>query len=72
VGGDEWEIATQETPRTFLEIDEAGEARLKSWTDEYVFDLDELWADGAAVAFRATGIDGAKRLDSRKLTGPPD
>jgi hypothetical protein len=72
MGDDEWEIATQETPRTFLEIDEAGEARLKSWGDEYVFDIEELWLDGDAVAFRAAGIDGAKRVDARKLKDRPE
>ncbi|QPV62631.1 hypothetical protein I7X12_18175 [Halosimplex litoreum] len=56
----------------FLEIDETGEARLKSWTDEYVFDLEALWTDGDAVAFRAAGVDGAKRLDARKLTERPE
>ncbi|WP_459194172.1 hypothetical protein [Halosimplex sp. J119] len=72
LGDDEWEIATQETPRTFLELDERGEARLKTWTDEYTFDVGELWLDGSAFVFRAAGIDGAKRLDARKLAERPE
>ncbi|WP_415382149.1 hypothetical protein [Halosimplex sp. TS25] len=72
LGDDEWEIETQETPRTFLEIDGKGQARLKTWTEEYVFDVEELWLDGRSFVFRAAAIDGAKRLDTRKLTEPPE
>ncbi|WP_123534586.1 hypothetical protein [Halosimplex salinum] len=72
MGDDEWEIATQETPETFVEIDDAGEVRFKSWDDEFVLDVEELWLDGDAFVFRAAEFDGAKRLDARKLKTRPE
>jgi hypothetical protein len=42
VGDDEWEIRTQKTPRTFIEIDSEGEARIRSWDSERVLDVHEL------------------------------
>ena len=42
MGDEEWEIATRETPRTFLETDDAGEIRIESWNEEYVLDVEEL------------------------------
>jgi len=72
MGDDEWEIAAQKTPRTFLEIDSAGEARLKGWSEEHVLDIEELWHDGAALVFRAAELDGTKRLRVEKLTSRPE
>jgi len=72
MGDDEWEIETQETPRTFLEIDERGEARLKTWTDEYVFEIQELKLDGSAFVFHAADLDSAKKLDAQKLMTEPE
>ncbi|MFB6139769.1 MAG: hypothetical protein ABEJ26_04970 [Halosimplex sp.] len=72
MGDDEWEIAARETPRTFLEIDERGEARLESWTGEYVLDLEELRIDGTAFVFRAAEFEGTKRFDAAKLADRPE
>ena len=70
MGDEEWEIATRETPWTFLETDDAGEIRIESWNEEYVLDLEGLTPDGDAFVFRATQFDGTKRLDARKLILP--
>jgi len=72
MGDEEWDISTGKTPRMFLEIDDAGEARLKSWSSERVLDIEELWLDGEALVFDADGLDGAKRLDTRTLRERPD
>ena len=69
---EEWEIATRETPRTFLKIDDAGATRVKSWDEEYVLGVEELTLDGGAFVFRAAQFDGTKRLDARKLKARPD
>lgn len=67
-GDDEWEIETQKTPRTFIEIDSAGVARIKSWESEHVVDLTELWYDGSALVFEAEETSAPKRLDTGQLT----
>ena len=67
VGDDEWEIETQKTPRTFVEIDSKGRARIKSWESEHVVDVGELWHDGPGLVFETAETDSAKRLDARKL-----
>ena len=72
LGGEKWEIETGRTPRTFLEIDSEGEARLKSWSSERILDIEELLVDGDALVFDATEFDGRKRLDAAKLTSRPE
>lgn len=66
MGDSTWELGGNETPRTFVEIDEAGLARMKSWENEVVLDLRELWIDGPALRMR-TANRGKKSLDTRKL-----
>lgn len=66
-GDDEWEIETQRTPRTFVEIDSAGQARIRSWESEHLVDLTELWYDGATLVFEAVETSSARRLDADKL-----
>ncbi|MFB6183250.1 MAG: hypothetical protein ABEI96_01730 [Haloarculaceae archaeon] len=67
IGDDTWEISTQKTPRTFLEIDSEGLMRVKSWQSEYVIDVEELWYDGPSLLFKSPEFDGTRRLDVRKL-----
>ncbi|MFB6087420.1 MAG: hypothetical protein ABEJ85_02770 [Haloarculaceae archaeon] len=67
MGEDEWEIETQKTPRTFVEIDEHGVMRVKSWDTEHILDIEELWLEDTSMVFRAAEVDGTKRLDARKL-----
>jgi hypothetical protein len=67
VGDDEWEIETQKTPRTFVEIDSLGESRVKSWDSEHVLDIEELWYDGSALVFEAAETTGPMQLDAAKL-----
>lgn len=64
--GSTWEIGGNETPRTFVEIDETGMARLRSWNGEAVVDVRELWLDGPVMRIK-TADHGQKRLDTRKL-----
>jgi hypothetical protein len=72
LGDEQWQIETGETPRTFLEIDSEGEARLKSWSSERILDIEELQVDGDALVFDAAEFDGRKRLDAAKLTARPE
>lgn len=66
MGDSSWDLGGNETPRTFVEIDEAGFARLKSWESEAILDLRELWIDGPVLKMK-TGEKGNKTLDTRKL-----
>jgi hypothetical protein len=67
IDGDEWDIETQRTPRTFLEIDSEGFVRIKGWESEHVLDVTDLRHEGSALVFAAAEIDGTYRLDARKL-----
>lgn len=67
VDGDQWEITTQRTPATFVEIDSDGVARVATGDGERVLDLQELWTDGATLCFRADGFESAKRLPIDRL-----
>lgn len=72
VGDDEWDIQTQETPRTFLEVDSEGLARVSGWDTEAVLDVYELRVDGPSLVVEAVELSGTKRLDARKLRSEPD
>jgi len=66
LNGEEWTMGQKETPRTFLEIDDAGIARLKGWNTETTFDVVECWFDGPSMKFK-TRNEGNKKVDGRKL-----
>jgi len=66
LGGNEWQMGGQRTPRTFIEVDSRGEGRIKSWSSEVVVDFRELWLDGPAVRMK-TSEHGTKAIDARKL-----
>ena len=66
MGDSTWELGGVETPRTFVEIDETGMARMKSWEHEAVLDIRELWIDGPILRMK-TANHGAKALDTRTL-----
>jgi len=64
--GEQWTMGEKRTPRTFVEIDDAGVARLKGWQKEMTFDVLECWLDGTAMLFK-TSDQGNKKVDGRKL-----
>lgn len=66
MGDTSWELGGNETPRTFVEIDDVGMARLKSWDHETVLDLREMWIGGPVMHVK-TANSGKKALDTRKL-----
>lgn len=70
-GEEEWEMAGQERPRTFIEIDEEGVARLKGWRNEMLCDVAEMRFDGPTLFVRTTE-DETKRVDARKLAEKPE
>ena len=71
LGETSWTMGSNEVPRTFLEIDEEGMARLRGWTSEAILDVDELVLEGTTFKLRTS--DGeTKSLDVRKLANRPD
>jgi hypothetical protein len=56
VGEETWSLAPQSTPRTFLEIDEAGAARVQGWEKSMCYNIVELIVDGPSVVYRT--VDG--------------
>lgn len=70
-GDQEWELASQKTPRTFVEIDEAGYARIKDWQTESVHNVVELRYDGPKLKLK-TAADETRVIDGRKLASKPE
>jgi hypothetical protein len=69
-GDEEWEIASQETPQTFVEIDEKGLARLEGWETETLCDIREMQFDGPVL--HITTADGESlRVDGQDLADAP-
>jgi len=66
--GEEWSIGTEKMPRTFVELDEEGVARVQGWSTERIVDVAELWHDGRELLFRATDGDSTLRVDTAELT----
>lgn len=66
MGDRTWEMGGGETPRTFVEIDDAGEAKVRSWKFEAVVDVWELWIEGPVMRM-VTADHGQRDLDTRNL-----
>lgn len=66
-GEEEWELAGQETPRTFIEIDEEGVARVEGWESEFLCEIAEMYFDGPSLCIK-TADGETKRIDGRDLT----
>jgi len=63
---EEWSLGDQKTPRTFVEIDFEGMARVKGWEFETVLNVREVRHEGPELLIRT--VDGEqKRLDGRKF-----
>lgn len=71
LGDEEWSFGQQRTPRTFIEIDEKGLARIRDWDDERVVDLRVLRHEGP-VLFGERADGNNERLDARRLSQRPD
>jgi len=67
MGDQEWEITTQKTPRTFVEIDEEGVMRIQGWSIERILDVEQLWYDGSELVVKTSGKDNDLRIDARDL-----
>ena len=67
---EEWELGHQRTPRTFVEIDSKGVARVKGWQFETVLDITEMRHKGPELLIKTS--DGSKkRLNGRKFVKQP-
>jgi len=70
LGDEEWSMGAQQTPRTFIEIDDAGMARIKGWTVEATLDVVEMRHKGADLLIESA--DGEKkRLNAHKFVSDP-
>jgi hypothetical protein len=70
MGDEQWSLGTQTTPRTFIEIDEKAEARVKGWSFETLFDVVEMRHKGPELLIRTASGD-RKRLNGRKFLTDP-
>ena len=66
LGDRSWTMSERDAPRTFVEVDEAGDVRVRGWDHESVLDVRELWFDGPVLKLR-TVERGTVALDTRKL-----
>ena len=69
-GGEEWSLGDQQTPRTFIEIDEGGQARVKGWSFETILDVVEMRHKGPELLIR-TADGERKRLNGRTFVERP-
>lgn len=66
--GEEWDIAADRVPQTFIEIDEEGMMRVQGWSTERILDVEEFWHEGVELVVVAHDEDSRLRLDARDLT----
>lgn len=70
LGDEEWSMGSRKTPRTFIEVDEAGLARLKGWTFETILDLVMMRHEGPDLLVESA--DGEKkRLNAETFVTHP-
>jgi hypothetical protein len=68
--GESWSMGTVKKPRTFVEIDEAGVIRLRSWSHKNIYDAEEFFID--STVFKLKTANGEKKaIDTRKLANRP-
>lgn len=70
LGDEEWTLGQQETPRTFIEVDGKGIARVRGWTSEAILNVVQMRHDGPALLIE-TADGGRKRLDGREFATHP-
>lgn len=70
LGDEEWSMGRQRTPRTFVEIDEEGIARVKGWKFETVLDVGMMRHKGPELLVE-TAEGEKKRLNGRKFVKHP-
>lgn len=70
LGDEEWSLGSQKTPRTFIEIDDTGSARVKGWEFETVVGIREMRHKGPELLIN-TENNGSKRLNGRKYVEHP-
>lgn len=67
MGDEEWTVQAEETPRTFVEIDESGAMRIQGWSVERIVDVEELWYDGSQLVVKPDGEDRKLTIDATDL-----
>ncbi len=67
MGEREWTLGGTEVPAGFLEIDDRGAARVRTWETDRVVELESLRIDGPRLVLEAGAFEGEKRLDGREL-----
>lgn len=70
LGDEEWTLGQQKTPRTFVEIDAMGIARVRGWTSEAVLNVVQMRHDGPVLLVETAGEE-RKRIDGRELATHP-
>lgn len=69
-GDESWEFGKQKTPRTFIEVDEEGVARVKGWRFERLLDITMMRHKGPELLIE-TASGERKRLNGRKFLTHP-
>lgn len=70
-GDEEWDFADQKTPRTFIEVDEEGIARIKEWETEDVHEVRMMKFKGPNLLVKTN--DGTEIvLEGKKLRTEPE
>jgi hypothetical protein len=70
-GDEEWDLGSQKTPRTFIEVDGEGYARIKDWGNEDVYNVRTMKYRGPNLLVRTSGGEEI-RLEGKKLKTEPE
>jgi len=70
MGDREWSMGSQRTPRTFVEIDEAGMARIQGWNFDAVLDVVMMRHKGPELLVETAAGD-KKRINARRFVQHP-
>jgi hypothetical protein len=66
-----WQPGDGQTPRTFIEIDSEGVARIQGWEKQTIVDITALLQQGSRLLVR-TADDETMPIDARALAEPPE
>jgi len=66
-----WQPGEGEAPRTFIEIDSEGVARVQGWDNQAIVDITALLQRGSRLLVR-TADDETMPIDARALAEPPE
>ena len=70
MGDRTWTLGGHRTAGAFIELDDRGTARIRTWEEDVVLDLESLRVDGPHLVLESDEFFGEKRIDGREVGAP--